>query len=61
MNDPIISIRMPSGMVEEVKRLSAERHFLDMSEALRSIIRNKWIKSAGISLKYINGVENRRR
>ena len=51
MNDPVVSVRMPKGMIKEVRKLSRENHFLDMSEALRSIIRQKWVKSSGVSLK----------
>ena len=41
MVDSIVSIRMPSSLVQELKTLSKEKHFLDVSEQMRSIIRIK--------------------
>ena len=43
MSNTIVSIRVPSSLVEELKRVSAKDHFMDLSEAVRSIIRSKWL------------------
>lgn len=40
----MISIRIPVLLVEELKEVSKRDHFLDLSETVRSIIRNNWIK-----------------
>lgn len=39
MTDKLVSIRMPRPLVEELRRLVHENHYLDLSEELRSIIR----------------------
>jgi hypothetical protein len=41
MVDAIVSVRMPSSLVQRLKSLSKENHFLDVSEEVRSIIRIK--------------------
>ena len=41
MVDSIVSVRMPSSLVQKLKSLSKENHYLDVSEELRSIIRTK--------------------
>lgn len=46
MNDVIVSIRMPESLIKELKALAREQHFLDLSEQVRSIVRNKWLMSS---------------
>jgi hypothetical protein len=41
MVDSIVSVRMPSSLVQRLKELSKENHFLDVSEELRSVIKIK--------------------
>jgi Arc/MetJ-type ribon-helix-helix transcriptional regulator len=41
MVDSIVSVRMPSSLVQRLKELSKENHFMDLSEELRSVIKNK--------------------
>ena len=35
----IVSVRMPSSLVQKLKQLAKENHFLDVSEEVRSIIK----------------------
>lgn len=35
----IVSVRMPSSLVQRLKQLARENHFLDVSEEVRSIIK----------------------
>ncbi|MBN1502342.1 ribbon-helix-helix protein, CopG family [Candidatus Woesearchaeota archaeon] len=44
MTDKIISVRMPVSLVDELKSLAEKNHFLDVSEAIRSLIRYKWLE-----------------
>jgi Arc/MetJ-type ribon-helix-helix transcriptional regulator len=37
----IVSVRMPSSLVQKLKELSKQNHFLDVSEEVRSIIKIK--------------------
>ncbi len=38
----MISVRIPTSLVEELKESVKKDHFLDLSEAVRSIIRDKY-------------------
>ena len=39
MVDSIVSVRMPSSLVQRLKELAGENHFLDVSEEVRSLIK----------------------
>lgn len=41
MTDIVVSVRMPSSLVRELKILVTKNHFKDLSEEIRSIVRNK--------------------
>lgn len=41
MTDKLVSIRMPKGLIEELKALVEKNHYLDLSEELRSVIRRQ--------------------
>lgn len=41
MVDSIVSVRMPSSLVQRLKQLSKDNHFLDLSEEIRSIVKSK--------------------
>lgn len=43
MKDTIVSVRMPSTLVKELKDLAEKNHYMDLSEELRSVIRDKVI------------------
>lgn len=41
MKDVMISVRIPSGLVKELKELTEKNHYMDLSEHMRAIIREK--------------------
>jgi Arc/MetJ-type ribon-helix-helix transcriptional regulator len=41
MKDAMISVRMPVSLIEELKDLSQKNHYVDLSEQIRDIIRQK--------------------
>jgi metal-responsive CopG/Arc/MetJ family transcriptional regulator len=41
MKDTVISIRLPASLVQELKELAQKNHYLDLSEQIRTIIRQK--------------------
>jgi Arc/MetJ-type ribon-helix-helix transcriptional regulator len=45
MPDKIVSVRMPSAMISELKEIAEKNHFLDVSEELRSLLRDKWLEN----------------
>ena len=53
---------MPKSLFEELKVLADKNHFLDLSEEIRSILRQKWIASTNPELHQIKklreGIEN---
>jgi len=42
--DKIVSVRMPHALVEELKDMSVKNHYLDVSETIRSLLRQKWLE-----------------
>jgi Arc/MetJ-type ribon-helix-helix transcriptional regulator len=42
MPDQIVSVRMPISMIDELKELADKNHFLDVSEEIRSLLRDNW-------------------
>ena len=58
MTDTVVSIRMPSSLVAELKNLAVANHYKDLSEELRSIVRSKCLKYQN---PYANEIEQLRR
>jgi hypothetical protein len=46
VNDIIVSARMPSSLLDELKEYSHKNHYMDISEAIRGILRHKWDSSS---------------
>jgi len=44
MSKLMISVRIPVSLVNELKEVSKKDHFLDLSESVRSIIRQNWFR-----------------
>lgn len=40
-NETLVSIRMPTSLVKELKSITKQSHYLDLSETIRSIVRTK--------------------
>lgn len=53
MNEVIVSVRMPKGMADKLKALADSNHYLDVSEEIRSIIRDR---SSRYSSQYDQGL-----
>ena len=41
-NNSLVSIRMPKSLYSTLQKLSEEQHYLDVSEQVRSIVRERW-------------------
>ena len=41
-NNSLVSIRIPKTLFNELKDMAGKNHFLDVSEQVRSIARNRW-------------------
>jgi len=41
--EQFISVRMPSSLLVELRSLTVKNHFMDVSEEIRSIIREEWL------------------
>jgi len=46
LNDVIVSVRMPKGLSTALKNLAETNHFMDVSEAVRSILRAQYLDKA---------------
>jgi hypothetical protein len=44
MKNDLVSVRMPKGMVDELKSNASANHFMDLSEELRFIIKQNFLK-----------------
>jgi Arc/MetJ-type ribon-helix-helix transcriptional regulator len=44
MADKVVSVRMPQPLVEELREIAEENHFLDLSEELRHLLRKRWLR-----------------
>jgi len=44
MNDVMVSIRMPEGLLLRLRRLAEQEQFMDVSEEVRSIVRKRWMQ-----------------
>ncbi len=45
MTDTVVSVRMPSTLVRELRILADKNHYMDLSEEIRSVVRTKCIDS----------------
>ena len=50
VNDIMVSIRMPKSLALELKLFAKTQHFLDLSEEVRSIVRQKWLANVSPEL-----------
>jgi Arc/MetJ-type ribon-helix-helix transcriptional regulator len=44
MSESIVSIRIPETMIKELRDRVKKDHYLDSSEAVRGIVRKKWLE-----------------
>ncbi|MEM3373963.1 MAG: ribbon-helix-helix domain-containing protein [Candidatus Woesearchaeota archaeon] len=44
MPDKIISVRMPKSLINELKELADKNHYLDVSEEVRALLRQKYLE-----------------
>jgi Arc/MetJ-type ribon-helix-helix transcriptional regulator len=44
MSERIVSVKMPVSLVKELRTLTQQHHYLDLSEQIRSIVRQKALK-----------------
>jgi Arc/MetJ-type ribon-helix-helix transcriptional regulator len=51
--DVMVSIRMPKSLANELKQLTEEMYFLDLSEHVRSVVRQKWMEMQNPQLSEI--------
>ena len=50
MNNVMVSIRMPYSLASELKVMVKTQNFLDLSEEVRGIVRQKWMSSTNPEL-----------
>ncbi|MBW2972301.1 ribbon-helix-helix domain-containing protein [Candidatus Woesearchaeota archaeon] len=44
-NNSLVSVRMPKSLFSELQSLTEKNHYLDVSEQVRSIVREKWMEA----------------
>jgi len=45
MSNSMISVRIPENLLKEFREISEKDHYMDLSEAVRSIIRKNWLQN----------------
>jgi len=45
MADDIVSIRIPSSLVSELRKTVEKEHFKDLSELIRTVVRKRFLES----------------
>ncbi len=58
MSDTIVSVRMPYELQKDLRELCEKKRFLDMSEALRSIVRSRWAESTRLGTSRIEAIRD---
>lgn len=63
MNDVLVTIRLPPSLLAEVKELTKEQHFVDKSEFIRTVLRQRYEKTtkdttSKISSEIINDIKS---
>ena len=53
MDDVMVTVRMPKSLAYRLKDLTKERHFMDLSEQVRSIVRKNWMAYTNPELSLI--------
>ena len=53
MNDVMVTVRMPKSLAARLKELAKEKHFMDLSEEVRSIVRQNWMAYTNPELSLI--------
>ena len=43
MKDKIVTIKIPEKMLSDLRKAAYDRNFIDISEEVRSVIRQKWL------------------
>lgn len=44
MAERVITVKMPGSLLKELRSLTKEHHYIDLSEQIRSVVRQKCIK-----------------
>ncbi len=57
MAEKVVSVKMPSSLVNELRKLQEKNHYLDLSEQLRSVVRQKCLE---LSNPYTEGLKSLR-
>lgn len=58
MKEVLVSVRMPSSMIHGLRGKADRHHFLDVSEAVRSIVRKNWMRHASPELFELRQLRN---
>ena len=41
--EQVVSVRMPKTLLEELKKISEKEHYMDVSDAIRSVLRHRYL------------------
>ncbi|MFH2020562.1 MAG: hypothetical protein ABIJ34_04060 [archaeon] len=55
--EKIVSVRMPVSLLDELKVLAEKDHYMDVSDAIRSVLRSRWMDSKSPKSAKINEIK----
>lgn len=44
MSNQIVSVRIPTTLTEKLKEYAAKKHYMDVSEVVRALLRKRWME-----------------
>ena len=47
---------MPESLLNEIKKITKEQHYMDVSEGIRTIVRDKWLEYQNPDLFYLKKI-----
>lgn len=58
MSNQIVSIRIPKSLTKKLKDYAFKKHFMDVSEVVRTLLRNRWMEYRDPYTSQVKGLRN---
>lgn len=58
MSDKIVSVRMPVTLVDELKVMTSKNHYMDVSETIRGLLRQRLLEQKSPVQSKVNQIKN---
>jgi metal-responsive CopG/Arc/MetJ family transcriptional regulator len=58
LSDKIVSVRMPVTLVDELKVMTSKNHYMDVSETIRGLLRQRLLEQKSPVQSKVNQIKN---